>query len=363
MIKEPFIQPRFVVPRFEVHTLPLSAAKDLAAYEDLVLELAKHLFKKQQKDRIRIPKHFANNFSLHIEKIDDGSTWTPLVAVFAGISLFCNLPSEFNDAKALINRVIATEDGHPFPTDFPKEFYGYFNRIGRSLREGESIEWTPEQPDKTVLTQAKRIRLASAHRETYEAEVDVIGFVEVLDTKKKTGNLRIPGKDVVSFVYDDPFFTDIKEALGDPAVQAHVKGIGTFDVNERLCSIIEIDQFDCQPHFDLVSKIDALASLEDGWLEGYGIAPTNVNINWLTNSVVQYFPKDLDYPSVVPTEDGNVIFEWIRPQSRIELEINFANNQIEIYATDIANNEFIEKLYSKEQLDVAFGYVKGLFVL
>ena len=161
-------------------------------------------------------------------------------------------------------------------------------------------------------------------------------------------------------VYDDPFFTDIKEALGNPVVHVRARGIGVFDVNERLCSIIEIDQLDCLPHYDLVSKIDALALLTDGWLEGCGIAPTNVNINWLTNSVVQHFPKDLEYPSIVPTEDGNVIFEWIRPRSRIELEVNFSNNQIELYATDIANNEFIEALYSQEQLDVAFGNVKRL---
>jgi hypothetical protein len=81
MTQEPFIQPRFVGPRFEGHTLPLSAAKDLSAYEELVLELAKHLFRQKNQDRVRLPKNFASGFSLHIERIDDGSAKPALVAM------------------------------------------------------------------------------------------------------------------------------------------------------------------------------------------------------------------------------------------------------------------------------------------
>ena len=119
MTKEPFIQPRFVGPRFEEHTLPLSAARDLAAYEELVLELAKHLFRQKQQGRIRIPKGFANDFSLHLEKIGDGSARPALVAMMAGAQLFSSLPVEITEAKELINAVIATEEGQPFPAAFP----------------------------------------------------------------------------------------------------------------------------------------------------------------------------------------------------------------------------------------------------
>ncbi len=129
----PFIQPRFVGPRFEGHTLPLSAAKDLAAYEELVLELAKHLFRPKNPDRVRLPKGFANGFSLHIERIDDGSAKPAPVAMMLAGQLFNDLPAEITEAKDLINSVIATDAGQPFPTAFPKHHYSYFNRIGRSL--------------------------------------------------------------------------------------------------------------------------------------------------------------------------------------------------------------------------------------
>jgi hypothetical protein len=95
---------------------------------------------------------------------------------------------------------------------------------------------TGERVEKTALTPSKRIRLARAHCETYEAEADVVGLVKVLDTTKK-------------------------------------------NVNDRLGSISEIDKLECLAHYSLVSKIESLASLSDGWLEGAGIAPTIENIN------------------------------------------------------------------------------------
>lgn len=367
MTPELFIQPRYVGQRYEAHTLPLSAAKDLAAYEELVLELAKHLFREKQGNRVRVPKGFANNFSLHIEKIDPGSTSPALVAMMiAGSQLFSGLPNEIIEAKDLINSVIATQEGQPFPSNFPKDFYSYFNRIGRSLKEDERIEWTPNLTNKTVLTPDQRIRLVRAHRETYEAEVEVVGLVEELHAKKKTGILRTLGKDSISFIFDDPFFADLKDALGNPAVHTRLMGVGVFDVNDRLGSIIEIDQLESLPHYDLVSKIEALCSLSDGWLEGQGIAPTAPNLNWLTNEVAKYFPETLEYPSVAPTEDGYVVLEWIRPHARIELEINFDDKKLELYATNLTTDKstekFVEKLFSQTDWKDAFVEVERLLV-
>ncbi len=363
MTRTPFIQPRFVGPRFEGHSLPLSAAKDLAAYEDLVLELAKHLYKERNPGRARIPKGFANGFSLHIERIDDGSAMPAIEARMPGMFPEA-LPPEIIEAKDLINSVIATEAGQPFPTDFPRNLYSYFNRIGRSLEEGEQIEWLPDSPtNKTVLTPTKRKRLVLANRETYEAEAHALGVVEELNSKNKTGTLRTQDHDTLPFSYDDPFFAELKESLGSKTTHVRVKGIGVFDGNDRLCSVTEIEQLESLPHYALVSAIDALADLPAGWLEGQGVAPGGENLNWLSNEVGRTFPDSLTYPSVVPTEEGHVIFEWILPHARIELEVNFSEDQLELYATNLNTKQFTERSFGKGQWSEAFAAIRQLISL
>lgn len=364
MTMEPFIQPRFVGPRFAGHTLPLSAAKDLAAYEELVLELAKHLFRRKHG---RMKKGFAQGFSLHIERIDDGSAKPALVAMMLG-SLFSDLPPEIVEAKDLINSVIATEAGQPFPPDFPMDFYSYFNRIGRSLDEGESIEWQPDSSvNKTVLTPVKRKRLVLAHKETYEAEVEVVGVVENLDapqhSPKKMGMLRTLEKEQVSFVVPDPFFNnELKQALGNARLPVRLKGIGVFDMNDRLTEVTELDQLETLPHYRLVSAIEALAVLRDGWLEGQGVAPDSGNLNWLANEVTKNFPDSLEYPAVVPAEDGNVVLEWIKPHARIELEVNFGGRQLELYASDLKTDRFVEETFPQDGWKQALERVASLVV-
>lgn len=360
MAKEPFIQPRFVGPRFDEHTLPLSAAKDLAAYEELVVELAKHLYLNKHGDRQRVPKGFADGFHLHLEKVDPGSAKPLLTLVVAG-SLVNPLPVEFAEAKALISEVIATAEGDKLPPAFPKDLYSYFNRIGRSLESGERLEWTPENPiNPSALTPAKRKRLALAVGTTYEAEVDTVGQIFSLNTKKFEGMLVTGENEQVSFEYDRSFLDELKKALGDRILYAHLQGVGIYDVNDKLKSIKEIEYLDIVPHYALVSAIDDLSNLKDGWLEGRGVSPRRLNLERLSDDLVETFPAGIDYPAVVPTEEGNVSLEWIRPAARVELEVNFAENRLELYATDIEFDTFVEETFALEDWEGAFGKITSL---
>ncbi len=361
MVKDLFIQPRFVGPRFEEHTLPVAAVKDLAAYEELILELAKHLYREKHPNRARVPKGFGNDFNLHLEKIEEGSTVPRLVAVYAGLQMLVSLPGEFGEARELVNRVIATEAGQAFPTGFPKEFYSYFNRIGRSLAKNEAIEWAPGAPGNvSALTPTKRKRLVLAHRETYEATVEIVGAVEELNARKRSGSLRVQEGNLIGFVYDDPFLEELKAALGNKTTRVRLKGIGEFDVNDRLGEIIEIDQLENLPHYPLMSAVEELSSLGDGWLEGHGVAPSSENITWLTDELAKMFPNSLDYPSVGPTEEGNLVLEWIRPDARVELEVNFVSKGLELYSTNCIDNSFVEESFNEGEWDLAFGRVKEL---
>lgn len=55
-----------------------------------------------------------------------------------------------------------------------------------------------------------------------------------------------------------------------------------------------------------------------------------------------------------------MVFEWIRPQARIELEVNFADDLLELYATDLAKDDFSEETFRTGDWAAAFGKVTGL---
>lgn len=354
MAKESFIQPRFTGPRFEENTLPLSAARDLAAYGELIVELARHLYLKKNPDRQRIPKGFAEGFHLHLERLDPGSARPLLALVMAG-ALFNPPAEEFSEARELVNKVVATPEGDKLPPEFPKDLYGYFNRLGRSLEAGECLELTPENPDNTsALTPAKRKRLALAIGATYEAEVDLVGQVFTLNTEKCEGQLRTGDNDRIGFAYDRLFLNELKEALGDQVLYAHISGVGVFDVNDRLKSIKEIARLEIVPHYALTTAIDELNDLQEGWLEGGGVPPGSKNLAVLSGKLVEHFPVGLRYPAVVPTEEGHVSLEWIKPAARVELEVNFSGQQLELYATDLKQDRFVEESFGWDEWPEAF---------
>ena len=113
----------------------------------------------------------------------------------------------------------------------------------------------------------------------------------------------------------------------------------------------------------LVGGIEALMGLKDGWLEGEGKAPNPEHLTGLVNKMAQLFPAGLESPAVVPTEDGNVVFEWIRPQARIEVEVNFAGKQLDFYATNLKTNDFEEATYSPDEWTDIFTKVSTLNLL
>ena len=111
---------------------------------------------------------------------------------------------------------------------------------------------------------------------------------------------------------------------------------------------------------EVKAAIDSLSSLQDGWREGRGVAPSRRNLDWLIEKVAKTFPASLSHPSVTPTEEGNVILEWISPDSRIELEVNFKEQNLELYATDLTSDRFVEHSFGPGRWKEAFSKVATL---
>ena len=342
-MSDEFISPRFTGDRFNQHTLPLDVARDLVAYEELVLALAKHLYREKHPERQRVVRGFAEGFHLHLTKTEEGST-IPKMVLAPAAALLSLLPIEIPEARDLINKVIASETTDALPAEFPKELYPYFDRVGRSLQEGEAIEWTPEATGgKSVLTPQKRKRLALAHQETYEANIHLVGKIESLDREKQKCRLKTSDGQSITFSYSKQFFSALSEGLSKTAAFAFLEGVGEYDVRDQLQTLAEIETLEIILHYPLVDGLDKLLQLEDGWLNGSGTAPAPANIEWLSEQLVEEFPSGLDYPEIGASDEGNVVLEWIRPKLRAELEVNFEEKQLEFYSTNFESDDFIEE--------------------
>ena len=346
-----FIQPRFVGGRFDEHTLPLSLAKDLVAYEELVIELGKVLFLRNNPKRMRAANGFESSFRLHIKRIDHGCA-RPAMVVPGG-----ELAVEFSEARELINRVI---DSPVLPSEFPKPLLRYFDRIGRSLEEGESIEWdSASATNKAVLTQARRRELVLSLGGKYDDALILVGVVEEL--RQGEAVLRVADSDDVSVKFDERWSEEWTEKLRAawkcPRTLVRIVGTGVFDRHGRLSTVKEITTLECQANSELVTRIDSLAELRDGWLEGHGRAFDVDELQRLSAELAKTFPPSLPYPSVAPTEEGHVALEWIRERARIELEVNFTDNKLELYATDLADDSFVEASFERDQWKEALDQV------
>ena len=312
-MKTTFLQPRFEGARFSEHTLPLEVARDLAAYETLVVELAKHLYIQDNPERRRVPNGFAADFHLHLEKIDDGSAKPVLCVVAAGLLALAPADNDyFNQARDLIAECIAAPGGQ-LPPAFPSTLLSHFNQIGRSLRDDERMELPRADGTAAVLNPERRKHLVLAAEKVYEREIELGGTIGEADWEKSTFRLRLSDNTYAVIPMPESFHSDARKFGGRNRHQVTVKGVGTFDSWDKLQKVISVESLDVQLDYQLSARFDVLAELADRWLDGLGIAPDKIQLMEISEKMVGAFPEQVPLPVITPTPEGNLLLEWNVP--------------------------------------------------
>ena len=73
---------------------------------------------------------------------------------------------------------------------------------------------------------------------------------------------------------------------------------------------------------DVGVRIDELKQLNNGWLDGQGVALSPSGLDWLAGTLNARFPDDLTLPYLFPTPEGRVLAEWALPPWALSLEID-----------------------------------------
>ncbi len=341
-----FLKPRFVGTRFDGHALPLELLKDLAALEEMVVEVAKWKFRQEHPDRKRAPRGFMEGVELRLTAVEDGSA-RPVISLFvAAIGLLPASNQEYLEKSrdSIARAISAAEHSTPVTDHLPVSALGYFDRIGRGLREGEVIEFpVPGESAPARLTRETRRKLvlAASNVREFTEETVTRGVVPEADQDDMTFEIQTAdGRKIKAPMPSQHMDTILEAFVGySKGVRIMLKGIGRFSRQGRLDAFESIEHAACLDPLDVPARLDELRVLEDGWLEGRGKAPDGTALDWLAAAFAASYPDDLALPYLYPTAEGGIQTEWTLGKNEITLAIDLASRKAEWHSVNLDSGD------------------------
>lgn len=324
MDKKVFWSPRFDGGRFTNHTIPLEFLKDLMELQGLLEDLVRYEYRQKGKC---VPSKIFRDASIHLESISTGSAIVSFVLMVAPGFLYHPLMEAFEKAKeSIIETVNQAENGDEI-TAIPREFCARFDRLGRGLREDESIIFAPDRnTGKNGLYNQKNretIVKSSTKLAILSKDIMIKGRISEVNTKEK--------KFIFDSLYDGKFYSKYSPELekiiytnlnrDDAEINLQLEATAVykaekFDYFSEIKSIIAVDEM------DVSFRLNEFSDLKDGWLDGKGVAPSKKFLQKIDFDFEKYYPSDLSLPFLYPTGEGGVLAEWTSGDNEISLEIN-----------------------------------------
>jgi hypothetical protein len=89
----------------------------------------------------------------------------------------------------------------------------------------------------------------------------------------------------------------------------------------------------------LNARFDDLCKLQNGWLDGHGVAPSPQGLRWLAQCIESYYHLALSPFYLYPTAEGGVQVEWSLGTHEITLEIDLERRGGEWHSLDTRTQE------------------------
>ena len=337
-----FLSPKLVGDRFQQHTIPLELLKDLAVLEDLLVEIAKHCYREEHAGRQRIPKGFIDGISVHLKAIDDGSAVATLDLITPDNDRFASAAVPFFERARdrLVQVIAAAASGGPVEGHLPSSLLGYFDRIGRGLREGEYVDFLPDEPELcshlSPQTRHKLLR-ASGRTEPISEDVTLRGTIVQMDQERRSFSMRVVNGSRVSGMLEERYAATLLDAFkhARDGQLVLLQGIARYKRDGKLQDIESVEHVSHLDPLDVRARLAEFHALRDGWLDGKeGRAPSDAGLNWLAQQFEWYYPDDLMLPWLFPTAEGGVQAEWRADDQEITLDIDLTAQSGEWHQLD-----------------------------
>lgn len=354
-----FLRPRLHGPRFDDGGIPLEFLGDIAALNELVVEVAKWRFLEDNPERQRSPRGFTDAASLKLTQLESGSTVSVIELSDASHSLVAAYPPYrryFDEAiDYIVNAINAAEQDIRQWADhaLPRKFFGYFDRIGRGLREGEYIEFPSRsgRASARLDREKRRVLLALSSVKELTQEVSLRGTVPEVDQERMTFKLQTISGRKVSGPIEEQHYDSIMEAFNVYRDEDRilVRAIGKYDRQNRLSALDSVQHIRPLDPLDVPARLDELRGMRDGWLDGSGLAPKSAGLDWLSTEFDRRYPDDVPLPYTYPTPEGGISMEWSVESNEAILEIDVDAHSAEWFWLDLDSDDKFERTLNMDE--------------
>ncbi len=333
-------RPKLKGERFSQHSVPVEILKDFAAFEEMLIEVARREYLTANPSRQRTPRGFAKGLELRLTGIEEGSAVLNLVLAGLLSAQFLEAPY-FEQAYNKILESIASIDSGTQPRLAPEQLR-YFDRFGRSLQEGESIEFSGQGASPISLTPQIRQRLLEASQaEEWTEEKTLKGRISTCNKADKTFELELSNGTRIQGPLDQQHRQPIMDAFNhyEEGHKIAIKGVVRRDRSGRDKALESVEHLNPVDPLDVELRLEELAQIKTGWLNGIGQVPASEGLKTLANAFDRFFRSDLPLPHLYPTPEGGVQAEWSTDTWDVSLEIDLKSQEAQFHALNVENGE------------------------
>ena len=345
-----FFSPVLRGGRFDNHTLPLEFLKDLTVFEEMLLEIAKHEFRRNNKDRQRIPRNFGKDLELCISEIEPGSAVLKLGFVLATALSSANPNVQYYEQARdrFCCAVTEASEGKSVKNFIPDSAARHLEQFGRGLRDDESIDMSLPGGKKCVFTnQIRKVILSEFERTEFDEACEIRGYVPEMNRETQTCQIALCHEDNKITISYDRYESEVLAAFTayrDKRLAVQISGTGVFSVRDnRLQRMKSINTILVLEPLDVSVQVDKLKMLKDGWLDGEGKAPLHEGLDWFVYAFDTHFGDSLPLPYIYPTYEGGIQLEWSHGSWELSLEIDLTFHTGYWHALDTENSQVDEK--------------------
>lgn len=309
-----FLNIKYDGVRFSGGRLPLDVLADLQALEDILATFAREIW-LEENDRERMPSGYTDWFSVALTGVGSGSALPkleliveedPQQSLIPGRSrahLMQRAERKFAD---VLKAAHEGRDAVLSPTQIRN-----FNRFLTNLKQGELFKYSPDQDDQLVgglnvvsIDVERRRRFLASITPFYEQRVQGRARLNRAD---ENGSLRFVSAELKEF-------TLIDDSHEPTHYGAKLGSYYEFDLtvkrrhDDRVHSVVTIHEL--SPLEDpAIAAIEEMASLADGWLDGFGRAIPEA-VQTAAKAFIASNSNLPEFYAIAPTEQGGILLEY-----------------------------------------------------